>query len=1242
MAHGLLARRALALGTSSLLVLGAAPLLAGAALAAGPPAAVVAAEADTTPPALVFSSPSDGGSTQSGPVALLYGEALAPTSALSVFDSSDDPVAGTRTFTDGDRRIVFTPDEALLEGAYTATATVRDLAGNVTTTALSFTVDQTAPAAPTVSVPPFVRNTVAASGEGEPGASVGLVITDGDGQVSGAATVTPDGSWSASVVVSGLSQGTLTVVAEQTDAAGNTSPSASDTTVRDTVAPSAPTITSVTPDPINNAGVDDVQVEGTATGAATATLVVVDKNGLKSDPTTVTVSSGAFSFTGVDVSGLADGALTFSVRAADAAGNLSTADTESATKDTSGPQVTGLSLDPAKISSATQDDITVTGGKGAGDAVTIVVSDGVTQITKQIAAGPATTFTTGAFSVKTLADGVLTATATPKSGSGNTGPSVTDTAVKDATAPAQPTISAAAVNTASAPAYPVSGVTEAGAKVRVVVDDDSDATDPAEQFLTAGPQGAYAASLDVTGLEDGPLSVVVAATDGFGNVSSRTVNRTKDTSAPGTPTVALSPAVVGGNGSSAPVATVSGVLDGADSSRSGMKVVVSITDGAATTAPVEVIPSGGAYSVDVDTSALADGVITATAVVREPSGNVSPAATKAGRKDTVDLKRTGTTPAPGGKVRSGGLVSATYSEPLAGTSTSRCATRAARSSPARSASRTGATTIVFDPTQAFSATGSPYTAELVAKDRSTQTASSSFTFSVGAASPPSVQAPETVDRGNQAAFVVSGTAEAGAALAVTVADQAGKKVTSSATSGSDGSWATPAFSVAELADGTLTTTAVATYTDGVVSSPATDTSVKDLDRADLVALTAPDGKLMVRTTPGAFTSLGGVLKSAPSIVTSGGETYYVGVGSDDNAYVRTASLSWKRLTPAGSGCQAASAVANGSTLAVACRGISSGRLLVGKATLTKGSLPVISKLTDLGGAILAGTGPSVALSGTSFRYVVTWTDRTVYSRTDTAAFRKQAGTPATCYGTPTVNTVGTVLACVNSKKALQVKRNDTERLRDDLQRRARPGRGLGRPRQGHPLLRARHQRRRVRRQPERRRDADRLRARHGQRPHDRRARLGEPHPVVLCRRPAARLGPPGAAPGGPRRSDRQADQAQRLHDVRVELGQRVRGEPPRRRQLRAARAQPLRGGLVDLHALHEGDPPVVRPLGRQHRLGQVDEQADLLAQLAREPLPDRLAALEVAARQRPARRVRLVDHEQPAVGRVTTASTPTR
>ncbi len=232
------------------------------------------------------------------------------------------------------------------QGPETLTAVATDAAGNTTTTTHNISVDTVAPTAPTIATVATddIINaaeqaaTVTVTGANEAGSTVTL---NGNAVVADTST-TWHYNLSASAITA-FGQGTETLTAVATDAAGNTTTATHNITV-DTVAPASPG----TPDLIatSDKGVSSTDnitndntptFSGTGVNGTTVTLL---------DGTTVVgsavVSGGTYSIT---TSALSDGVHSITATTSDSAGNVGTSSALSVTIDTVGPTV--------KITSAT-------------------------------------------------------------------------------------------------------------------------------------------------------------------------------------------------------------------------------------------------------------------------------------------------------------------------------------------------------------------------------------------------------------------------------------------------------------------------------------------------------------------------------------------------------------------------------------------------------------------------------------------------------------------------------------------------------------------------------------------------------------------------------------------------------------------------------------------------------------------------------------------------------------------------
>ncbi|HUF83907.1 MAG TPA: cell wall-binding repeat-containing protein, partial [Acidimicrobiia bacterium] len=211
-------------------------------------------------------------------------------------------------------------------------------------------------------------------------------------------TTVSSGAWS--VTASALTDGTHSVVASITDAAGNTGSATQTLTVVDTVAPvvtiaGGATASTNDPTPV---------ITGT-TDAADATAVTVTVAG---QTLTTTVSSGAWSVT---ASALIDGTHTVVASITDAAGNTGTA-TQALTVDTVAPTVT---ITGGATASTNDPTPVIAGTTDAADATAVTVTVAGQTLT--------TTVSSGAWRVNptTLGDATHTVAASVTDPDGNTG-----------------------------------------------------------------------------------------------------------------------------------------------------------------------------------------------------------------------------------------------------------------------------------------------------------------------------------------------------------------------------------------------------------------------------------------------------------------------------------------------------------------------------------------------------------------------------------------------------------------------------------------------------------------------------------------------------------------------------------------------------------------------------------------------------------------------------------------------------
>ena len=321
---------------------------------------------------------------------------------------------------------------ALGDGSVTVTASVSDKAGNPASVDHNLTVD--------ITVPAVTINTVAGddviniaehsqaqiiSGSAT-GAAAGDKVTVTLGGQTYTTVLDAAGNWSVGVpasVISGLSDGTVTVTASVTDAAGNTGTGSHNVTV-DTGLPSVG-FNTLSGDNVLNAVEkgQDLSVSGTSANLAEGTVVTVTLNGKQYTATTAADGNWSLTVPAADLAGLGQANYTLSATATNGVGN-SVSNTANLLVDTALPTVTINTvagdnvINAAEVASGQTISGSVTNAE-AGNIVTVTLGGNSYTATVQ---NDLTWSVSVPESVLTaLGNGDLTVSATVTNGHGNTG-----------------------------------------------------------------------------------------------------------------------------------------------------------------------------------------------------------------------------------------------------------------------------------------------------------------------------------------------------------------------------------------------------------------------------------------------------------------------------------------------------------------------------------------------------------------------------------------------------------------------------------------------------------------------------------------------------------------------------------------------------------------------------------------------------------------------------------------------------
>uniref|UniRef100_UPI00389B1B03 Ig-like domain-containing protein n=1 Tax=Enterobacter ludwigii TaxID=299767 RepID=UPI00389B1B03 len=419
---------------------------------------------------------------------------------------------------------------ALTDGSVTVTAAVSDKAGNPASVDHNLTVD--------VTVPVVTINTVAgddvinvaehAQAQIVSGSAIGAAAGDKVIVTLGSQTYTTvldaAGNWSVGVpanVISGLSDGTVTVSVSVTDAAGNTGSGTHNVTV-DTGLPSVGFDT-LSGDNVLNAVEkgQDLSVSGTSANLAEGTLVTVTLNGKQYTATTAADGGWSLTVPAADLAALGEANYTLSATATNTVGN-SVSNTANLQVDTAMPTViintvagdnvinaaevaAGQTIGGKVVNAEAGNTVTVTMG---GNSWTATVQDDLTwsvNVPSEVLAA--------------LGNGGLSVTATVTNGHGNTGSGERDITI-DASLPGLRVDTVAGDDVINSIEHGqnliVSGSSDglaAGTALTITVNGKTYAA----SVLADGTWNAAIPAADVSALPAGTVSVTVAGQSTTGN-----------------------------------------------------------------------------------------------------------------------------------------------------------------------------------------------------------------------------------------------------------------------------------------------------------------------------------------------------------------------------------------------------------------------------------------------------------------------------------------------------------------------------------------------------------------------------------------------------------------------------------------------------------------------------------------------------------------------------------------------------
>ncbi|ENK8491095.1 Ig-like domain-containing protein [Enterobacter hormaechei] len=418
----------------------------------------------------------------------------------------------------------------LTDGSVTVTAAVSDKAGNPASVDHTLTVDVTVPAVTIHTVAGDDVINVAEHNQAQiisgsaTGAAAGDTVTVTIGGQSYTTVLDAAGNWSVGVpanVISGLSDGSVTVTASVTDAAGNTGSGTHNVTV-DTGLPSV-SFNAISDDNVLNAVEkgQDLSVSGTSANLAEGTVVTVTLNGKNYTATTAADGTWSLTVPAADLAGLGQASYTLNATATNGVGN-SVSSSANLLVDTALPTVTINTvagdnvINAAEVAAGQTPSGTVANAE-AGNTVTVTI--GGHSYTATVQNNLSWSVNVPSDVLTALGNGSLSVTATVTNGHGNTGTGEREIAI-DANLPGLRVNTVAGddvVNTIEhAQNLVVSGSSDgltAGTALTVTVN----GKDYAATVLADGTWSAAIPSTDVSAWPEGTVKISVTGDSAAGN-----------------------------------------------------------------------------------------------------------------------------------------------------------------------------------------------------------------------------------------------------------------------------------------------------------------------------------------------------------------------------------------------------------------------------------------------------------------------------------------------------------------------------------------------------------------------------------------------------------------------------------------------------------------------------------------------------------------------------------------------------
>jgi cyclophilin family peptidyl-prolyl cis-trans isomerase len=442
------------------------------------------------------------------------------------------PITGSGIITSATQDVTGINVSSLMDGTLIYYVTLTDLAGNVGASAIASTIlDRVSPTGYSITADQAtLDNTTAALASftfsnAELDAKYTYTVTSsgGQGSVTGNGTISSSTQQVTGINVAMLPNGTLNFSVTLTDAAGNIGSAATAATA--TLTQTTPAGYTITADQSALNSTTATSAGFTFAGAeAGATYTYTISSGGGGTPVTGsgTVASATQDVTGINVSSLPDGTLTFSVTLANGTGTGEPTTAATTTLNQTAPSGYSITANQTVLNSTTASSagFTFAGAEaGAIYAYTITSSGGGTPVTGSGTVSSADQNVTG-IDVSSLPDGTLTFNVKLTNSYGNTGNAATATASLDGTPPSGYSITADQTSltaaTATAAGFSFTGA-EVGATYAYTISSDGGGT-PVVGSGTVKSAVQDVTGINVSSLLNGTLTFSVNLTDLAGNI----------------------------------------------------------------------------------------------------------------------------------------------------------------------------------------------------------------------------------------------------------------------------------------------------------------------------------------------------------------------------------------------------------------------------------------------------------------------------------------------------------------------------------------------------------------------------------------------------------------------------------------------------------------------------------------------------------------------------------------------------